>query len=107
MPDPTIDPSKVLIRRPPFGVATTRTLADAPTHVLVGVYPDIEAATKDFDARAKVVEGKSSIGRASGSPSGASSAETPARRDSRLLGAPSRSVQGAAAERNPRGDLQQ
>ena len=33
-------------------------MADTPTDVLVGGYPDIDAATKDFDALAKLVEDK-------------------------------------------------
>ena len=33
-------------------------MADTPTDVLVGGYPDIDAATKDFDALAKLVERK-------------------------------------------------
>ena len=33
-------------------------MADTPTDVLVGAYPDIDAATNDFDALAKAVEGK-------------------------------------------------
>ena len=33
-------------------------MADTPTDVLVCAYPDIEAATKDFDALAALVEGK-------------------------------------------------
>ena len=33
-------------------------MADTPTDVLVGAYPDIDAATKDFDALAKLVEDK-------------------------------------------------
>ena len=33
-------------------------MADTPTDVLVAAYPDIAAATKDFDALAKLVEGK-------------------------------------------------
>ena len=33
-------------------------MADTPTDVLVGAYPDIDAATNDFDALAKLVEGK-------------------------------------------------
>ena len=33
-------------------------MADTPTDVLVGAYPDIDAATKDFDALAKLVGDK-------------------------------------------------
>ena len=33
-------------------------MADTPTDVLVGAYPDIETAMKDFDALAKLVEDK-------------------------------------------------
>ena len=33
-------------------------MADTPTDVLVAAYPDIDAATKDFDALAKLVEGR-------------------------------------------------
>ena len=33
-------------------------MADTPTDVLVGAYPDIDAATNDFDALAKAVEAK-------------------------------------------------
>ena len=33
-------------------------MADTPTDVLVGAYPDIDTAMKEFDALAKLVEGK-------------------------------------------------
>ena len=35
-------------------------MADTPTDVLVGGYPNIDEAMKDFDALAKLVEGKRS-----------------------------------------------